>query len=725
MVTAAGTFNSVQLAFTHILSHAGAVGPDADPVMGLAGGDPDCVANSFRLLIPNVKAGGLIGRGGCTIKAIREQSGARIEISSQAFHFHPVHGPLPAPSPPGQQSHGAPVGDVGGATAGPRLGGGNGAPSGGNNRFGPAGAGGLGGGGGPGAAGGGGSGGIPLPPPILMDRVMTAMGSFDACLRAHHLVASKLMDVRPSPVPMASGPPPPPISVPSCPPTSSSASSSAATAASATSGPFTGARVNNSVGLQQGGARGPPLSSYVFNFSGEYVRGGGGGGGDGGVAGGASRVAGKAPTASTSPSSSVSEKSSYCHRQPWDFEDRSWAAPVPSSPLLGSDFRGEVVVSERGNGTITPLFVLSASGRDSPRSSTTGSLEDLSSATTDARALPSSRGSSSPSVAGVSSSAVVPDFLARGGGAPVVTLDASFYGAARGGDSSGNGVVGCGGDLGDTVDDGELPACLVGILDSFLGGSSSSTSDAQAPPPRSPSTITGIEVEVGRAAFALLGVRDLDDIKHLSGAGIIAPESPERFFHLSDEVVAAAAAVLSSAVRGNAPADGFGLAATAAAANKANAAAYRPPGSSSSCTVSVSAEGFSSREDINNIAAMSVATDGIRRLDMNNDNRHHHHHHLAMNNSVVSRGGDNENHNRSSLINNEPVFVGRAASSLNTAADDSGSGGEAGGGVGGDGGGAIGPSSLKTVRITGTAEEVQLAEYLIRVRTAGRDMAAA
>lgn len=51
------------------------------------------------------------------------------------------------------------------------------------------------------------------------------------------------------------------------------------------------------------------------------------------------------------------------------------------------------------------------------------------------------------------------------------------------------------------------------------------------------------------------------------------------------------------------------------------------------------------------------------------------------------------------------------------------SGGLAAGG--GGGGGTAGPNSLKTVKITGTAEEVQLAEYLIRVRTTGGNMAAA
>ncbi|CAM9663880.1 unnamed protein product, partial [Choristocarpus tenellus] len=99
MVTAAGMFNSVQVAFSHILSHAGYLGPGAEPLADLTG-DPECVPNSFRLLIPNIKAGGLIGRGGMTIKAIREHSGARIEISSHAFQFHHLHGPLPPPPGP-------------------------------------------------------------------------------------------------------------------------------------------------------------------------------------------------------------------------------------------------------------------------------------------------------------------------------------------------------------------------------------------------------------------------------------------------------------------------------------------------------------------------------------------------------------------------------------------------------------------------------------------------
>lgn len=47
------------------------------------------------------------------------------------------------------------------------------------------------------------------------------------------------------------------------------------------------------------------------------------------------------------------------------------------------------------------------------------------------------------------------------------------------------------------------------------------------------------------------------------------------------------------------------------------------------------------------------------------------------------------------------------------------------GGSGASGGGTAVSNPLKTVRITGTAEEVQLAEYLIRVRTSGRDMVAA
>eukprot|EP00752_Nemacystus_decipiens_P002137 g2037.t1 len=774
MVTAAGTFNSVQLAFTHILSHAGAVGPDADPVMGLAGGDPDCVANSFRLLIPNVKAGGLIGRGGCTIKAIREQSGARIEISSHAFHFHPVHGPLPASAhnnPPASQGAGQqPSMHSGPGDGGPRGGGG--------------------GGGGPGGASGGPPVNIPLPPPILMDRVMTAMGSFDACLRAHHLVASKLMDVRPSPVPMPSAPPPsshgPPSHSQSAPmmiPNSSgsgsaSASSSSSAAAAASAAAFAAAARGNGHGhghghgiggcgpaqgmMQRGGPHPhsqhtqphPHYSMLAFNHHDEPSRTGGGGGG--GAAAARALAAGKVATASTSPASSVSEQSGSYHRQPWEFEDqRSWAAAAASSsspplphvgaappmpPTAAAALCGELLSREsssgRGSGTSTPRLSSSvAASRGSPRGSA-GSVEDFNSSMTgmsdmhmagsvvDRPVLSRARSSSSSGIGG--------------GGAAVAALDSGGGGVLHQG-----GVLG--GDNSGADNQTELPACLVGILDSFFGGgtgsennndgnangngsNSGSTSNdddsnnaaaAAAAAARSPSTITGIEVSVGRSAFAQLGVHGLDDIKHLSGAGIIAPESVD--------------AVHSSAARGNAPADGFSLAASAASAaaaatSFASSIPKRASSSSSSSSSSPSvrgdtAGGVSSGSSSSSLSSPSIS-EGFGKKGGGAGGIG-----AATTPSAIAAAA--EGISMLGLGSKVGVNAGSVPSSLAAAAAaaaarSAGSGGLAMGGVGGvgGGGGAVGPNPLKTVRITGTAEEVQLAEYLIRVRT-GRNIAAA
>lgn len=731
MVTAAGTFNSVQLAFTHILSHAGAVGPDADPVMGLAGGDPDCVANAFRLLIPNVKAGGLIGRGGCTIKAIREHSGARIEISSNAFHFHPVHGPLPAPSP-SLASHSGPniisyVGNGGRPGAGVIRAGGSG-----TNAFGP------GGGGGPvGPVGGHGGGGperngIILPPPILMDRVMTAMGSFDACLRAHHLVASKLMDVRPSPVPMQPGLPP--------------ASAAAAAAAAALFASMRGGGSQpGGVGPQggpQGGAHG--LRDRVVNF--DSVR--------GAVREGrlSQGVAGKTPTAATSPASSVSEHSSPCHRQPWDFEDRSWISTSPLSERREIGGRGGGFAS-----TCSSPGLVSSSTRESPPSSA-GSPERVGSAA-DASVL-------------THLSLAAPPFSATAGGDAVGTVLSEATSAATAAAANVGGgarVLGGGPSINHSNNNNnhnneELPACLVDIIDSFFGGSSSGLAE-----PRSPSIITGIDVEVGRAAFALLGVRDLDDIKHLSGAGIIAPESPESYCHLSGEVMAAAAAVLSgnggavasaaaAAARGKAPAEGLGL---AAAGSEAAAAAVA--GSSETSANNVGAPVTSSSSGVATAATATTASSlgGSRRE-------------LFPVEGFSLQGEDKDSFSSpsgsASFSSSPAVSPSDATTTIGNIVHSKGEGmthsveetakgntenmgggyvsvAVAGGGVStetmtellaSDGGiksdgvaataavaAATPPNALKTVRITGTAEEVQLAEYLIRVRTAGRDMVAA
>ncbi|CAN0308792.1 unnamed protein product [Hapterophycus canaliculatus] len=118
------------------------------------------------------------------------------------------------------------------------------------------------------------------------------------------------------------------------------------------------------------------------------------------------------------------------------------------------------------------------------------------------------------------------------------------------------------------VHNSELPACLVGILGFFGGGPGMGNGTGNvdptsgAHPPRSPSTITRIELEVGRSAFARLGAHGLDDIKNISGAGISAPESRD-------------AVLNSAAARGNAPAEGFGL----AAANAFSASSPAPASS--------------------------------------------------------------------------------------------------------------------------------------------------
>lgn len=606
MVTATGTFNSVQLAFVHILSHVGALGPGADPVMGLAGGDPDCAANSFRLLIPNVKAGGLIGRGGCTIKAIREQSGARIEISSNAFHFHPVHGTLPGPAPvplqptSNRNSHCG----HGGYVSCPRSGNcavtvlnsssTNGASAGG--------------------CGVGTSGsvvnGIALPPPILMDRVLSALGSFDACLRVHHLVTRKLLDVKPSPVPMPSSAPPlrPPGSA---------------------TGTFAGGAQGVS-GVQ--GPLAPP--SRLIPFGNEPFK----NGKDEWVLT-RDRTAVKL---STTPDSATS--SAPVIRQPWNCDNRAWR-PVFSSPPPESD-------SSESSETNAPLPGPCLSLRGSPRGSTSGSVEDFS-PTSNARST-FTQGLSSCSVDDQKG-----DDVANHDG-PDSSLEEK-----------------CEVKVSVNGDDGKIPDCLAGIIDSFFGGRSE---NVDARPPRSPSMQTGIEVAVGRAAFALLGVRDLDNIKKLSGAGIIAPESPVGFGNVSDDVMAAAAAaVFSSTARGNAPAEGFGL---AAAMNQAVTSDARSASSHSDAHLprvrTVPVESFSKEAD--DICGMSSLN---------------HRCYLSRSGIVAGEG-------------KEAVGASMKLSGVVYGGESSGS--------------SVRP---KMVRITGTAEEVQLAEYLIRVRTAGRDMAAA
>ncbi|CAM9438910.1 unnamed protein product [Ectocarpus sp. 6 AP-2014] len=404
----------------------------------------------------------------------------------------------------------------------------------------------------------------------------------------------------------------------------------------------------------------------------------------------------------------------------------------------------------RGSGTSTPLLSSSVSvSRDSPRGSA-GSVEDFGAPATigaadmnggggmDRPLLTRGRSSSSSGIGGGGAAATVLD---SGGGGRSGGGAGALHRGGMLGNMSGNGTGN-----GGVSDDGELPSCLVGILDSFLGGGGKSyvsdgnsirsgsggsagnnnaneksgNNNGAAPPLRSPSTITGIEMEVGRSAFARLGERGLDDIKDFSGAGISAPESPEGYYHLSDEAAAAMGAVYSSAARGNAPCDGVGLAAANAAAAAAAAASNKvtgagpPPrvmaagvgrggsmssGSSSSASTSSPFEGFRLREGVRGNmgggaattpGAIAAVTGGVSRLGLDTTN---------------SGGGGGGNGVSPSLAS----AVGHV------------SGGLAAGG----GGGTAGPNSLKTVKITGTAEEVQLAEYLIRVSTTGGNMAAA
>ncbi|CAM9463231.1 unnamed protein product [Ectocarpus sp. 12 AP-2014] len=413
----------------------------------------------------------------------------------------------------------------------------------------------------------------------------------------------------------------------------------------------------------------------------------------------------------------------------------------------------------RVSGTSTPLLSSSVSvSRDSPRGSA-GSVEDFGTPAAigtadmnggggmDRPLLTRGRSSSSSGIGGGGAAATVLD---SGGGGRSGGGAGALHRGMMLGNMSGNGTGNRG-----VSDDGELPSCLVGILDSFLGGGGKSyvsdgngirsgsggsvgnnnanekrgNNNGAAPPLRSPSTITGIEMEVGRSAFARLGERGLDDIKDLSGAGISAPESPEGYCHLSDEAMAAMGAVYSSAARGNAPCDGVGLAAAnaaavaaataaaaaaAAASNKAAGAGQHPrvtaagfgrggsmsSGSSSSASTSSPFEGFGLKEGVRGNmgggaattpGATAAVTGGVSRLGL----------------GTTKSGGGGGNGVSPSLAS----AVGQVSSGLAAG--------------GGGGGGTTGPNSLKTVKITGTAEEVQLAEYLIRVRTTGGNMAAA
>ncbi len=86
MVTIAGLYLTVLAAFSAIVRQTEPVfgkGGNDEPARG--GGGNNSGSTCVRLLVPTNKAGGLVGRGGSTIRAIREQSCARIEISTQGL----------------------------------------------------------------------------------------------------------------------------------------------------------------------------------------------------------------------------------------------------------------------------------------------------------------------------------------------------------------------------------------------------------------------------------------------------------------------------------------------------------------------------------------------------------------------------------------------------------------------------------------------------------------
>ncbi|CAM9695099.1 unnamed protein product [Discosporangium mesarthrocarpum] len=504
---------------------------------------------------------------GMTIKAIREHSGARIEISSHAFQFHNLHGPLPPCTP----------------------------------------------------------GGPPMSPQMLMDRVMTVTGSFDACLRAHHLVASKLMEVRPSPLP--------------CP------------------GP---------------GSLGPP-GMGAPSMGPSHVGGGSGPGGGPGLGHGGPSVfsfSGTSPTASASPASSVSGQSVH-----WDYEERAVMSP-PSRP-----------VATQGQQQPPPLVGGSGSGSSSGSGSGGGG---------GGGGVPGGHGGGGLEEGGDGVGGGCADMITSG----MMSLAMGGPGERNNGSDGGSGSGGgCG------------------------GGNGSSEQGAGAgagAAPMSPTTITGIDVEIGRAAFALLGVGDLADIKQLSGAGIVAPDSPE-YGMAAEAAGAGTGAAAPAATKGVEPPHGQGRDSLLKEGSHLVAAPV----------VMRKATGDEEEDGGRGLGAlgMSEGRAQCRGLDSGRVAES-----FGVGEGCCSGVGSRARRGRIQEIN------------LRHVGDFSKVGSEVEVGAGNWGGGAgvssplklpspgaaaaaaaaaavatgrSGPTrKLRSVRITGTAEEVQLAEYLLRVRTA-------
>ena len=416
MVTMRGTFNAVQLATTHILSHSGTAVPNANPAMGPFSGD--CPANAVRMLIPDVKTGGVNSRHGFNINTIRKRSGACATLSKRAYTFNTSHGPLQSPqaAAPNANPPRVPEGVIpAGAATGFEAGGANNAvdTEGTSEKA-------CDGEGGPSSS-------ISKPTPVTKGRILEIEGSFDACLRAHHLVVWKLMRVKP--------------------PSTQALHSRLAEQ-------FQVSATTESAGARAGDdARGQRVTSpgRVSTFSDKPLR---ESERNRSRASAAARTSGNIVQASPSPTPAAF-KQSPPFRLEWGFDNPALVPTVLSTPTavitpesVGEDRCGPPPA--QASSSTSPL------GESSPGSSI-ASVEDFSIVASDARAGIGPGASSSPVI-----NATGVDLIdaAAGGGEVVSGLDA-------GGAASSDGYAleyRGGGAIEVNEEDSELPPCVISVL---------------------------------------------------------------------------------------------------------------------------------------------------------------------------------------------------------------------------------------------------------------------
>jgi len=90
IVTITGSQSSVQLAYTLINQNiAACAAPGEHSNLKVAPASaPDMEQHTVRLLVPDSQAGGLIGKGGAMINAIRTQSGAHVKVANKGEMGH-------------------------------------------------------------------------------------------------------------------------------------------------------------------------------------------------------------------------------------------------------------------------------------------------------------------------------------------------------------------------------------------------------------------------------------------------------------------------------------------------------------------------------------------------------------------------------------------------------------------------------------------------------------